>query len=151
MGQVSPAAIVARHMPVRAGATRRVIMAAMKTVGEIMSTDLITVEPSTTVAEAATLMGARHVGSALVMEGDNLSGIFTERDIVRALAAHFDAARHPVSQWMTTEPKTVGLSASENEALDIMLAGGFRHLPVMQGDTVAGIISMRDVSHHAEE
>jgi CBS domain-containing protein len=123
----------------------------VKTVGEIMTTDLITVEQTTTVAEAATLMGARHVGSALVMEGDKLIGIFTERDIVRALAAHFDAARHPVSQWMTENPKTVTMAATENEGLDIMLAGGFRHLPVVEGAEVVGIISMRDVSHHAEE
>ena len=123
----------------------------MKTAGEIMSTDLVAIDPATTVAEAATLMGARHVGSALVLENDKLAGIFTERDIVRALASHFDAAGHPVEQWMTEDAKTIGKGATENEALDIMLAGGFRHLPVMEDGKILGVISMRDVSHHAEE
>ena len=123
----------------------------MKTAGEIMSTELLTVEPDTSVAEAATLMGSRQVGSALVMKEGKLAGIFTERDIVKALAAHFDAAGHPVEQWMTTSPKTIGTDATENEALDIMLAGGFRHLPVVEGEKVIGILSMRDVSHGAGE
>lgn len=123
----------------------------MKTAGEIMSTDLVTIEPTTTVAEAATLMGARHVGSSLVISGGKLAGIFTERDIVRALASHFDAAGHPVEQWMTADAKTITREVTENDALDIMLAGGFRHLPIVEGDEIFGVISLRDLSHHAEE
>src|SRR5262245_51174172 len=64
---------------------------------DIMSKDLVAVEPSSTVAEAATLMGERHVGSALVLEGGRAAGIFTERDVLRALASDFDAAHHPVA------------------------------------------------------
>ena len=111
-----------------------------------MNRDLITVEPSTTVAEAATVMGGKHVGSALVMEGDRLTGIFTERDIVRALGEHFDAAGHPVSHWMTSNPTTIAPGASTEEALDTMLSGGFRHLPVVDGDQVVGMLSLRDVA-----
>ena len=80
----------------------------MATVRDVMSRELISVDPSTTVAEAATIMGGKHVGSALVMDGDALAGIFTERDIVRALGEHFDAAGHPVSNWMTSRPITIG-------------------------------------------
>lgn len=123
----------------------------MKTVGEVMTTDLLTIEPGTTVAEAATMMGARKVGAALVTSEGKLAGIFTERDIVKALAAHFDAAGHPVEQWMTSTPQTVTPSQTENDALDTMLASGFRHLPVVDGDELKGIISIRDVSHHAED
>jgi CBS domain-containing protein len=118
----------------------------MTTVGEVMSTQLITVDPSATVAEAATVMGERHVGSALVMESGKLSGIFTERDIVRALSQHFDAPGHQIEHWMTREPTTIGTSASVEDALDLMLSKGFRHLPVEEGGTVVGIVSIRDLS-----
>ena len=118
----------------------------MATVGEIMTKDLITVDPHATVAEAATIMGEHHAGSALVMEGDALAGIFTERDIVRALGEHFDAAGHPVSNWMTRNPVTIPSDSAVQDALDRMLGGGFRHLPVMDGDRVVGLVSMRDLS-----
>ena len=122
----------------------------MKNVGEVMSTELLSIDPSTTVAEAATMMGSRKVGAALVTVDGRLVGIFTERDIVKALAAHFDAAGHPVEQWMTKEPSSIGSDQSENDALDMMLASGFRHLPVVDGGDLKGIVSIRDVSHHAK-
>jgi len=118
----------------------------MATVRDVMSSELISVEPQTTVAEAATIMGGKHVGSALVMDGDRLAGIFTERDIVRALGEHFDAAGHPVSHWMTAQPATIDPEASTDEALDRMLRGGFRHLPVVEGGQVVGMLSIRDVA-----
>jgi CBS domain-containing protein len=118
----------------------------MTTIREIMSTDLVTVPPSATVAEAATIMGGHHVGSALVMEGGSVAGIFTERDILRALSQDFDAPGHPVSDWMTRDPKTVGPDETVEETLNQMLAGGFRHFPVMDAGTVVGVVSMRDLS-----
>lgn len=116
-----------------------------------MNTDLIVVEPGSTVADAAAQMGSRHVGSVVVIEDGKLAGIFTERDVVRALASYFDAAKHPVLEWMTRDPKTVGADTSENEALDMMRDGNFRHLPVMDGNRVVGIVSIRDITHHAVE
>lgn len=118
----------------------------MSTVGEIMNRELITVAPDTTVAEAATVMGGKHVGSALVMNDGRLAGIFTERDIVRALGEHFDAAGHPVSHWMTANPRTIGPDATSEQALEMMLSGGFRHLPVIEDDEVVGMLSLRDVA-----
>lgn len=118
----------------------------MSTVGDIMTTGLFSIEPTTTVAEAATVMGERRIGSALVMDGERLMGIFTERDIVRALGEHFDAAGHPVSEWMTAEPLTVEPSTPVDDALRMMLDGNFRHLPVTEGGRVAGIVSMRDLT-----
>jgi CBS domain-containing protein len=116
------------------------------TVGDIMTTGLFSIEPSTTVAEAATVMGERRIGSALVMEDDQLLGIFTERDIVRALGEHFDAAGHAVSEWMTPNPLTVEPSTPVEQALRTMLDRNFRHLPVAEGDQVLGIVSMRDLT-----
>lgn len=120
----------------------------MVTVGEIMSTELVAVEPSTTVAEAATIMGAHRVGSALVLDapGELPTGIFTERDALRALASDFDAARSPVEHWMTRSPITIGSSADIREARDLMLERGFRHLPVVDGGKLVGIVSIRDLS-----
>jgi CBS domain-containing protein len=118
----------------------------MSTVREIMSGTLVSVEPTTTVAEAATIMGGRHVGSTLVMEAGSLAGIFTERDILRALSQDFDAPGHAVSHWMTTSPVTISPETSVEDALDLMLSKGFRHLPVEDGGSVIGIVSMRDLS-----
>ena len=118
----------------------------MATVGEVMTRSILAVDAATTVAEAATIMGERAAGSALVMDGDRLLGIFTERDIVRALGQHFDAAGHSVSDWMTPDPMTVPPDTSAERALETMLERGFRHLPVMDGPSVAGVVSMRDVS-----
>jgi CBS domain-containing protein len=121
------------------------------TVREIMSTEIVSVGPSATVAEAATLMGKRHVGSALVMDGERVVGIFTERDIVRALAADFDAAGHAVADWMTAQPATVEPDVPVRQALDRMLAAGYRHLPVVEGGSTVGIVSIRDLSRAAVE
>jgi CBS domain-containing protein len=118
----------------------------MPTVRDIMSVDLVAVEPTSTVAEAATVMGERHVGSALVIEGGRPTGIFTERDILRALASDFDAAHHPVADWMTHDPMTVQAGADVRAARDLMLEGGFRHLPVTDGDKLVGVISIRDIT-----
>jgi CBS domain-containing protein len=121
------------------------------TVREIMSTDIVSVDPSATVAEAATLMGKLHVGSALVKDGEQVIGIFTERDIVRALAADFDAAGHAVADWMTAQPATVEPDLSARAALDRMLAAGYRHLPVVENGATVGIVSIRDLSRAAVE
>ena len=123
----------------------------MATIREIMSTELVTVVPGSTVAEAATVMGGHHVGSALVMEAESLIGIFTERDILRALSQDFDAPTHHVSQWMTRDPVTVTPDASAESALELMLGGNFRHLPVCDGSQPVGIDSLRDVSRAATD
>lgn len=123
----------------------------MATVREIMTRDLITVEPSATVAETATVMGEHHVGSALVLEAGVIAGIFTERDIVRALSQDFDAAGHSIAHYMTRNPTTVPPDTGLQAALDLMLVGGFRHLPVVAGDRLLGMVSMRDISRATAE
>jgi CBS domain-containing protein len=118
----------------------------MQTIREVMSTSLISVTPTASVAEAATVMATNKVGAALVMSGDALEGIFTERDILRALGEHFDAAGHLVSHWMTPSPTSLPPDATAAEALALMLEHGFRHVPVVEGERVIGIVSMRDVT-----
>ncbi|HEX5949512.1 MAG TPA: CBS domain-containing protein [Actinomycetota bacterium] len=121
----------------------------MKTIREVMRTDLVTVDPSTTLLEAAHAMSMRHAGSVLVLEDGGLVGIFTERDLMRAMteSSTADAARvSSVSGWMTRSPATVGTDATVGVALDLMLSGGFRHLPVMEAEALVGIVSMRDLA-----
>lgn len=115
-------------------------------VSEIMSKTLTIVEPEVTLGEAATLMGERHVGSVVVCEDDRLIGILTERDIVRALSREHDAPARPVVEWMSKDPTTAGPDADVKEALRTMVDGGFRHLPVVDGANVIGMVSIRDVA-----
>jgi CBS domain-containing protein len=116
-------------------------------VREVMKEELVVVAPEATVMEAAGAMYARRTGSALVMEGDRLAGIFTERDIMRALSGTSDAGRSSlVRDRMTADPEVIDPSATVGEALDRMLSGGFRHLPVVEGGRVVGMVSMRDLA-----
>src|SRR6266513_5895920 len=112
----------------------------MTAVREVMTEQLVTVEPSTSVAVAVNVMGIQRVGAVLVMEDARLEGIFTERDLVRALSYDIAAASQPVAQWMTRNPVTVGPEESVDRALEIMLSGHFRHLPIMEGDILVGIV-----------
>ena len=120
----------------------------MATVGDWMSRQLLFCDASATVGEAASLMAQRHVGSVLVMQGDRLLGIFTERDIVRAVSNDVRAPGEPVEDWLTRNPRTVTADVSIDEARELMLAGHFRHLPVTGGPAgeVIGMLSMRDVA-----
>jgi len=119
----------------------------MKTVGEIMSADLIYVERAASVTTAAGIMAAAGVGSALIMENERLLGIFTERDILASLRREPQTALdHPGADWMTPDPITVSSDLSVPDALGLMLRGGFRHLPVVSGEKVIGIVSLRDLA-----
>lgn len=111
-----------------------------------MTPVLLTTSAGTTVAEAASLMAQRRVGSALVVEEEQLLGIFTERDIVKALSQDALAIHQEISHWMTRDPQTITPEASLDEALQRMVSGNFRHLPVMEGGRLVGMLSMRDVS-----
>jgi CBS domain-containing protein len=120
----------------------------MPTIRDVMSRELVTVSPRASVAEAAALMSARHVGSAVVLddEGGALVGIFTERDILHALGSDFDAAAHTVAEWMSKEPATIDADASVADALNRLLGEGFRHLPVLENGELVGMVSLRDLS-----
>lgn len=116
----------------------------MQSVGEVMSTTLLTVDATALLTEAAAQMDARGVGAALVMNGERLSGILTERDVLRAVATG-GVEGTKVGAWMTHDPDTVGPEERPGHAAAIMIHGGFRHLPVLDGDTPVGIISIRDL------
>jgi CBS domain-containing protein len=116
----------------------------MATVRDVMSTTLLTVDATATLTEAAAQMDGRGVGAALVMNGEHLSGILTERDILHAVATG-EVEGTKVGAWMTHDPETVRPDQRPGDAAAVMLRGGFRHLPVLEGDKPIGIISIRDL------
>jgi CBS domain-containing protein len=115
----------------------------MTTVGDVMSRDLLMMEQETTLVEAAAAMTARRVGAALIVAGDRLTGILTERDVMRAVASGDVTGQ--VADWMTHGPETVDADESTQQAGVVMIHGGFRHLPVLDGGTPCGIVSIRDL------
>jgi CBS domain-containing protein len=114
-------------------------------VAEIMTADVFTVAPDSPVATAAQAMVQGRFGSAVVMQGRMLVGIITERDVLRAAASGTDLTESPVSRWMTRDPETIGGDVDSQQAAEAMLGGGFRHLPVVEDDTLVGIVSLRDL------
>src|SRR5258705_7777604 len=105
----------------------------MKTVGEVMSRDLLTIEQETTLVEAAAAMTARRVGAVLIVSGGRLTGILTERDVLRAVASGDVAGQ--VANWMTRGPETVDADESTQQAGGVMIHRGVRHLPVLDRGT----------------
>jgi CBS domain-containing protein len=122
----------------------------MPAVRDHMSRDLLTVDSGLSLAEVAARMVEREVGAVLVLEGERLAGIMTERDVLRAVAQGIrDDAR--VRDWMTTDPDTIEPSESTEHAATLMMHGGFRHLPVTEDEAVVGIVSIRDLMRIALE
>jgi CBS domain-containing protein len=110
---------------------------------------VITVLPSATVRSVADTLARYDIGAVLVVEDDKLLGIFTERDAVtRIIAEGRDAEATRVAEVMTADPSTVGSDCSLVKAVEIMASRGFRHLPVVDGGRIAGVLSMRDVPLH---
>lgn len=101
--------------------------------------------PTATVVEAARLMKQRHCGSVLVVERQRLLGIFTERDLVtRVICEEVAPAEVRLETVMTGNPDTVTGRTLVLEALQMMEDGGYRHLPVVEGGRLVGIVSRRD-------
>ena len=110
-------------------------------------TNVTTVEPTASLAAAVKLLGEQRIG-ALVVTGpeQRIVGILSERDIVRALSAHgAQALERPVSEMMTRKVVTCNERDTLHDLMERMTAGKFRHVPVVEQDRLAGIISIGDV------
>jgi citrate synthase len=119
-----------------------------RTVADVMTTTVLTADPSDTLADTCGRMLERvagKVGSAVVVDGERPIGIFTERDLVRAAAAGVDLAAAKVSEWMTPDPDTVPPTMDLNAAYISLAEHGYRHFPVTEDGKLVGIISMRDM------
>ena len=115
-------------------------------VAEGMSPTVLTVGPDHTLRAVARLMSRREVGAAVVLDPDGQGpGIITERDILSALGAEQDPDSELVADHLTRDAVYASPDWSLEEAAAAMVRGGFRHLVVMEGDEVLGIISVRDI------
>ena len=105
------------------------------------------VDPSTTVRQAIDRMNARKIGSLLVMKGDQLVGIFTERDVLtRVVPRRLDCEKTPVGEVMSREVVTITSARTVQEAMMVMTDTRHRHLPVVENERVVGLVSIGDVT-----
>ena len=109
-----------------------------------MSRDLLTVDAGQLVVAVAQRMADRNVGAVLVLEDRRLAGIMTERDLMRAVARGL-GDNTIVGECMTRDPDTIAPDDTIEHAAVMMIHGGYRHLPVVAGDDVVGVLSIRDL------
>ena len=112
---------------------------------EVMSKEVVTLPPDSTVSEAARVMVRGGFGSVVIVQGRMLLGILTERDVLRAAAEEDDLRAARVDQWMTEDPDTALPDLDSEEAASLMLSRGYRHLPVEVDGELLGMVSLRDV------
>jgi CBS domain-containing protein len=111
-----------------------------------MSERVLTVNPGLTLRGASTAMAKRRVGAAVVMDPDQPGpGIITERDILQSVGAGQDPDRELVSEHLSADLTFAAPDWSLERAAEAMVRGGFRHLVVVDGSTMVGILSMRDI------
>jgi citrate synthase len=122
-------------------------------VRDVMHAPPVTVTSSITLSEAARILDERKVGAAAVVDGADLAGVVTERDLLRTVGHGIDPHSTTVAEVMTRDPVTVAADEPVARALDIFRERRFRHLPVMDDSSVAGILSIRHVMRmaHIEE
>ena len=115
-------------------------------VRDAMSPLVLTIGPAHTLRQAARLMSVRHVGAAVVLDPDTCGvGILTERDVLNSLGRGQDPDHETAHSHVTTEVVFAGPDWTLDEAAAAMVRGGFRHLVVLDGPEVVGIISVRDI------
>lgn len=123
--------------------------AIMSNVHDILSkkgNTIWTVGPQVTVSETLRLMAEKNVGAVLVVDGKKLAGIFSERDYARHSAKRVIRIEEaPIKDMMTTKVITVGPAKTMEECMSIMTTEHIRHLPVIEGDSLIGLISIGDV------
>lgn len=123
------------------------------TIAEVMSPHPVTARASEPVAVAAAHMRDRRVGSVVVVDQAHAgrpTGILTERDLLRLAAAGSDPATEKVGEWMTPDPEEVDPGSDVVEVLDRLRHRGYRHLPVVTGGELVGIVTMRDLMRVAQ-
>ena len=107
---------------------------------------VVTISAKATLADIAATLSERRIGAVVVTEKDAIKGIVSERDIVRALAKHGGAAlAMSAAEWMTAKVVTCRLEDTIDDVMQKMTSGRFRHLPVLEGGKLAGIVSIGDV------
>ena len=124
----------------------------MATIAEVMNKSVLTVDPTSSIGEAAEKMIEAGVGAVVVMEDMvRIVGIVTERDLMRAVAQRARAAEARVRQWMTESVVTIEPETEIKDAAKMMFERNFRHLPVCKDGRLLGIVSLRRLSQYEFE
>jgi CBS domain-containing protein len=110
---------------------------------EVMRADFITVAPEDTLGETAQKLVDAKTGAAVVIDFGRLIGIISERDLLKAMAGRVHTSDARVREWMTADPIIAAPDTPVEEAAQTMLDNNFRHLPVVEGDRVVGVASLR--------
>ena len=121
----------------------------MSTLGDLLATkghEVIAVQPSDTVLQAANLMNDLNIGGVVVLDGDRLAGIFTERDVLRRVVAQgLDPAETTVAEVMTASVITCPPHLTIEDCAAVMTTRNVRHLPVTEGAELTGVVTIRDL------
>ncbi|MBV8386709.1 MAG: citrate synthase [Acidimicrobiia bacterium] len=124
--------------------------AKVRTVSDLMTSDVLTATPSETIAEVSSRMGDRKVGSIVVVDDARPVGILTERDMIKIAASGTDTSIAKVSEWMTEDPDTVEPDVGVDDAFHRLTEHGYRHMPVVKDGKLLGIVSLRDLVRIAQ-
>jgi CBS domain-containing protein len=123
-----------------------------ETLGSLQLTSPITVESSTTIVQAIEIMNQHSIGCVLIVDEGQLNGIFTERDVLRRVALlELDLSVTPISKVMTRNPECLTSDDLLLHALNCMVVGGFRHVPVLERGEPIGVFGMRDCVRYVVE
>ena len=112
----------------------------------------VTTSPEMPLEDALQIMLENKIGSILITQDEKLVGIFSERDAVNRVGIEFEALRRqPISDFMTPLPGTLESGNKIIFAVHKMAIGGYRHVPIVEGDRPVGVISIRDILRYVEE
>ena len=121
----------------------------MRTVRQLLEAkapEVYSITPDAPVLDAVRLMAEKHIGALLVMEGERLSGILSERDYARKVVLQGRSSRDtPVRAIMTSDVVTVGPNDTSDRCMQVVTDRRVRHLPVLEGDRVIGVVSIGDL------
>ena len=110
---------------------------------------VVTIASSQSLAEAARLLADRRIGAIVVVDGEAVVGILSERDVVRAIASKgCDALEERVAQYMTRKLVTCTMTTSIDSLMVLMTEGKFRHVPILEHGRLGGIVSIGDIVKH---
>ncbi|HWH33993.1 MAG TPA: citrate synthase, partial [Acidimicrobiales bacterium] len=121
-----------------------------RAVADLMSAPPVTAVAGDSMAEVAVRMEKESLSCVVVVDGERPVGILTERDVVRFVASGEEATSTPASAWMTSEPDTVAPDADAGVAFASLAERGYRHIPVVDGTTLVGVVSMQDLMRVAQ-
>jgi CBS domain-containing protein len=122
-----------------------------RTVRDVMTSDPVTVEPSATVEEAAQKMKESDAGAVLIVDGDELKGIVTDRDIAVDAVAEGEGGDAKVEDVASTDPATVSPDDEIDKAIETMREQKVRRLPVVEDGKPVGVVSIGDLAAEADE